>query len=1313
MGMHSKFKIDRRRVNAKAHSRLGVSSRLLLLLLTIAMSAAQAHSASYKEIEVAVRSEDLAQLETVLGTDGGVKSDTGALCLMVSALWNKPAIAEKLLAKGVSVNASPTYSREAGETPLTYALFGDHEDMLAFLLARGANPNYRGDCGVRNCRGIMPLDLAVKCGFLGAARRLLEAGADPNAGQNFAVETANQRGDVKMCELLLAHGGRLPGQNQKDGAIEAKTKPEDRATANAVRDLGLAQLLPEAARARASSEARTRCRLAIIADDDTLAAGDVLAARLSAQSAVELVERQEIDKLLAEKQLTREFAAQDANYDRVAAWLRADALLLIRLRDLSGTKAVEARFIRVYPGIVLDTVYSGAPLADVKSWAGEMAIRVLGLAGKAVREEAISLSVLDVHAALPTPVTVGLERTLTVLLRDRLVHDPQFIVLERAEMEKVAFENAGEKPFWTGSYLVDPLVDPSLDNSGKFTLAVRLQPHGNRAVINAKVSGTRSEPARAIDDLIAQIHRQLGGPATTPPRRDLTAEANSYLEEARWALAARMPARAEAAAEVTWALGLQNLEVARLRVRSAEEAALDAVSRRQTPSGAPAAEALDFAIQAVGVWDDALQGSLLREYPGEVRPWLDSITNLTEVVTMAVISVGPATEQIQQAERMGVLRSIYWSALNDAFNQSRTLSQNSGLPEMMSQIQLAMARIILPDANELQAALRELLSRDFATSNTLTRAQLRLSLQWLPSMNRRAETYLGPRQIEYFYPNNEAVRRQLLESLRKSPAPEDHFLASAIEFGAPVIMPAAHSARLMEEFWGMREVLAQDGELCKLYFGRLHGLIGNEPIRGDVYVPRTYRLTLPQDESADKESRNMTQFEFYRRLYLFLVSHTTRPQPAFDDLVRRYLYRYSPQQKDELQQATSQYAARTGASPSSFSPSEGERGPFSRSVRSDNAVRERFGDSQYAGRTGTPPTAAPDTLPPLQVSKLWHPFDLGRDISSDFVFAPSSMLWAEGRLWFEGSVHDFDSKPQVMHHYIFAVELPTMRTEVIELSAITIIPQGPGAQVPHGVRFAVRPDCLAVTASHDFFALYDRAARRWQTYPELQPARVERPEIIGDLAYFIVEDNSAVMSFDLKQRSTKLLVSTRRKPAASPLDDPALWLNQIWKNEANELMAVAESDHNVYLKVKSVVQAWSPSAGTWRLVEGPVRSLKTPRPSTSHGRLAISPFLAQSGLEVAGEASAAGRAPGSGFALRLFNQAKPFDRIPMVILPETSLRLPDNRYGRQNLTVQLCYESPAGYILPPSPGAGFWFLPKKDFEGYLQRARRPVETTQR
>jgi hypothetical protein len=1250
----------------------------VLALLVQVTGFLQALATPYQEIETAVRNDNVAQIESMISTDGGVKSDTASLCLMVAALWNKQPLAEKLLSQGVSPNASPLYTHEAGETPLIYAIFGAHEKMVKFLLSHGANPNYRGDSRFKDPRGRVPLDLAAKCGFLEIAQLLLDAGADPNAGKSFAVEKANQQGDVKMFQLLLAHGGRMPGQTPKTGATTAAPKDVAAPDRSTLASLGLARLLPRSPESRTKTGNNTRCRLAIIADDANATAADLLTVRLSSQPTLELIERRELERIFAEKQLTRQFAAQDANYNSVAALLRADALLLIRNREIAGTAAVESRFIRVHPGIVLDTFYRAAPVTNDKTWVEETSARTVSLAAKAVRDSATAISMLDVHATLPTPGAVGLERTLTILLRERLVHHPRFIVLERSEMEKVAFENAGEKPFWAASYLADPLLDFALDNSGNFTLALQLQPSGKGTALSAKVSGKRTEPARAIDDLLKAIDQKLGGAGLVPPR-EVAAEANSYLAEARWAMAAKMPARAATAVEVAWALGLQNLDVARLRVQSAEQAAQSSVSFRLGPEGGSMAETLDYAVQAVGVWDDVLQGPFLRANPSEFKPWIESISALTDAASLAILSVGTATEQIEQADRLAILRKMYLTTLNDALIQTRLVASNTTLPELLSKTQLGSARIMLPEGEELRAALQEILSRHFAVNDAVSHAELLVGLRWYPSVSRRIETYSGPIGITYHYPANMAVREWLLDWLPRSCGAQGRFTASAIDFEGPTILSVEHSTRLMEEFWGMRDELAQDGDLLKSYYQRLHNLIENEPMSSTGYIPRVYQLHLEQDESAEKATQEMTQFEFNRRLYLYLISHASRPQPAFDDLVAKYSYRYTPEQKNELQEADARYTARTGAR------------PIVLSAKQRPVVRR------------SEPTAPPDVLPSLRITQFWHPFNLGRNISPDFEFHSGSMLWAEDRLWFEGSVQDFEARQ--MHHYLFAVDPLSMKTEIVELPTIAVAKLVPGPAVEHGVRFVVRPDMLVVAAAHDFLALYDRATQRWQTYPAIQPARLGRPEIIGDVAYLIVEDGNGLISFDLKQRTTKVLASTRRRPAESALDDPALWFSQIFKSPGGDLILIAQSDRTDYLKMKSIAQAWSPATQSWKPIEGPVRSLSDAVTRMAPGRVTGTPFLAQCTLSAVGGATAEGRAAQSGLSLHIRNLPKGFETIPLLASPALAFQLPDSRYGPQNLTIRTCFECPAGYIFPPSPGAGFWFLSRKELESYLQLAQ--------
>ena len=77
-----------------------------------------------------------------------------------------------LLRKGCNIN----YEDGGGTTPLSGASVGGHEEMVSFLVSKGADVNRRD-----RLTGQTPLMAAAEMGQLGAAKVLLKNGADPCA----------------------------------------------------------------------------------------------------------------------------------------------------------------------------------------------------------------------------------------------------------------------------------------------------------------------------------------------------------------------------------------------------------------------------------------------------------------------------------------------------------------------------------------------------------------------------------------------------------------------------------------------------------------------------------------------------------------------------------------------------------------------------------------------------------------------------------------------------------------------------------------------------------------------------------------------------------------------------------------------------------------------------------------------------------------------------------------------------------------------------------------------------------------------------
>ena len=99
---------------------------------------------------------------------------------------------------------------EAGSTPLHYAVIKDHPEIVALLLARGADvqATYRS--------GATALHLAADRGYRDIAALLLAHGADVNARDLSGaapLDEAAEKGYARRAALLVEKGA--PGERQK------------------------------------------------------------------------------------------------------------------------------------------------------------------------------------------------------------------------------------------------------------------------------------------------------------------------------------------------------------------------------------------------------------------------------------------------------------------------------------------------------------------------------------------------------------------------------------------------------------------------------------------------------------------------------------------------------------------------------------------------------------------------------------------------------------------------------------------------------------------------------------------------------------------------------------------------------------------------------------------------------------------------------------------------------------------------------------------------------------------------------------------
>ncbi len=156
------------------------------------------------ELHEAAAAGQLARVKEIVEKDPALAksfSPDGFPVFALPAVFGHLEVAGYLLGKGADVNAAATNG--TGYNALTGAVASGHTSIVAWLLANGAEPNYRYGAGYS------PLLTAAANGHLGIVSLLLASGADLHAKANdgkTALSFAEQRGHAEVTEFLRSHG---------------------------------------------------------------------------------------------------------------------------------------------------------------------------------------------------------------------------------------------------------------------------------------------------------------------------------------------------------------------------------------------------------------------------------------------------------------------------------------------------------------------------------------------------------------------------------------------------------------------------------------------------------------------------------------------------------------------------------------------------------------------------------------------------------------------------------------------------------------------------------------------------------------------------------------------------------------------------------------------------------------------------------------------------------------------------------------------------------------------------------------------------
>ena len=252
---------------------------------------------------------------------------------------------------------------------------------------------------------------------------------------------------------------------------------------------------------RLPAQTNAPVRLALIAEnDEASAASDVLTAQLSGNPNLQLLERNEIEKVYREQGLS----AGNKDYLKLGQVLGADGLLALQPLNEGTNRYLSVQLVAIRPGVVLLAERFLWPMTNLTEWSSWLAKHLdsqlpkLAVLGK----DAIPLSVVNFHAGVRTAAASDLERQIFFLTIERLAWEKRVFVLERKRMQSLSEEKdlaaLASEPFWNGKYLLDGAIDRDGYSPDQVTISARLIPPGGSPVL-IEASGSRTNYTEVVN----------------------------------------------------------------------------------------------------------------------------------------------------------------------------------------------------------------------------------------------------------------------------------------------------------------------------------------------------------------------------------------------------------------------------------------------------------------------------------------------------------------------------------------------------------------------------------------------------------------------------------------------------------------------------------------------------------------------------------------------------------------------------------------------------------------------------------------------
>ncbi len=503
------------------------------------------HDDSESSSTVAARHNNLEAIELLLNLGANINhpDPDGNYPLGVACLHGHTEMASFLLKRDADPNAinqgalKITRVRRFPHTALIAAVRANDAEIVKLLLEAGANPTLMDN------QAILQADLA---GNQVIYDMLLAKGASKPYPYQF-MEIPEIKENMKANEFRELRKEPTVKVTSDWGLLSIINKHEH--------NIDIEPTFPE----NCSFSVAT-----ITKDETSEPVGLLLTSQLSSVEGIRVIERQDITKALKEQNLSAISGDHPEQSIASGKLLGADCLIVL----ICDEKLQKAKIISTATGLVLETLVASSE-KNPEEWAKTIFNAMARNSGPLMLppEKRILVSIPRITAIEERTSRLDLSKSLSGALSFHLGSLENVYVLERQELNRLVMEKTLTKDltdFYSSGWLLDGHYNISGGDLLELKLRLRKGRQGQEKVIS--VSGPLSDPQKILADATSHIASMLQ--AAPSSNWSATEEASTFSSDAKLAFNANLWEVAQHNADAAWYMGNTSDEITDMRVRS-------------------------------------------------------------------------------------------------------------------------------------------------------------------------------------------------------------------------------------------------------------------------------------------------------------------------------------------------------------------------------------------------------------------------------------------------------------------------------------------------------------------------------------------------------------------------------------------------------------------------------------------------------------------------------------------------------------------------------------------------------------------------